>query len=139
MDGLHVAFTGRLGRDAERKYLPNGTPMAKFSVAVSDRRAAAAGEPVEWLSCALFGAECEDLVPQLLKGREVYVEGRLKLDRWQQDGRDRSGLSCYAWTVQPLGSSHAPGPCDGDSAPAPSGAALQGVAKRKRRARAAAS
>jgi single-strand DNA-binding protein len=102
MDGLHVAFIGRVGQGAELRFTQNGTPLVNLSALVHDSKAAeGAGQ---WVRVGHFGDDAEDLAKRLPKGAEVYVEGRLKLSTWQaQDGSQRSGLNVTAWKLEPIG------------------------------------
>ena len=90
-------FTGRAGADAELKFSPNGTPFAAFTVAV-DTGKGPDGRPVtEWIRCSFFGAGAADLAPQIGKGDEVEVSGKLTVGRWTAaDGTARAGLNCLA-------------------------------------------
>src|SRR5258706_12993788 len=104
MDGLHAAFIGRLGADAELKYTQGGLALLRASVCVKDLRAEEKGEPAQWVKLILFGESAEQLAERLVKGVEVYCEGRLKLSRWtDREGKERTDLELVAWTVQPLG------------------------------------
>jgi single-strand DNA-binding protein len=102
MDGLHVAFVGRTGTDAELRWTQNGTPLVNVSVLVQDSKAAdGAGQ---WVRVGHFGDAAEMLAEQLTKGVECYVEGRLKMNTWTaSDGTPRSGLNVTAWRLEPLG------------------------------------
>jgi single-strand DNA-binding protein len=102
MDGLHVAFVGRIGQDPERRFTARGAEILQFSVLPADSRAA---DTPEWVKCSVFVDKLDEhAVDKLTKGAEVYVEGRLKLGRWtSQDGAPRSSLNVNAWTVQPMG------------------------------------
>ncbi len=103
MNGITAALTGRLGSDAELKYLPSGGALATFSVAVDDAKKAE-GDPAEWLRATVWGEQAEDLAPRLVKGTRVYLEGRLKLEQWQaRDGAQRATLKLSAWACQPMG------------------------------------
>jgi len=104
MDGIVAALIGRLGQDAELKYLDTGTAALKLSLAVCDAKAAERGDPPQWVRCTVWGARAEELGESLKKGAEVYVEGRLRLSRWtMQDGAERSGLEVSAFKCEPLG------------------------------------
>lgn len=107
MNGLHAAFTGRLSRDPESKYTSTGKAMLTLSVAVDENTRQTEQRPdveTTWCRVVCWEELADQLVAQLRKGSRVYVEGKLKLDRWvAQDGQQRSGLACSAWTVQPLG------------------------------------
>jgi single-strand DNA-binding protein len=101
MKGIHCAFTGKCGQDAELKTSKSGKPWLSVSVAVDME---ASEEATTWVRVAVFGQLATELHPELKKGTEVYCEGRLKLDSWTgRDGRDRSGLSVAASRVEVLG------------------------------------
>jgi single-strand DNA-binding protein len=101
MDGLHVAFIGRVGQDAERKFTSSGTMLVGVSVLVQDSKAT--DGQGQWVRVGHFGDDAEDLAAALTKGVECYVEGRLKLNTWQSaDGTPRSGLNVTAWRLQPI-------------------------------------
>ena len=107
MHGLHCALTGRVGGDPERKYTQAGKMMLTFRVAVDESSTATeqrAAPETTWLKITIWEEKAEELEGVLKKGMSVYVEGRLKLDRWTApDGQQRSALSLSAWTVQPMG------------------------------------
>lgn len=102
MNGLNVAFVGRLGQDSELRFTQNGTPLVNVSVLVLDSKAQDGQS--QWVRVGHFGDDAESLATQLTKGVEVHVEGRLKLNTWQAaDGTPRSGLNVTAWKLQVLG------------------------------------
>jgi len=99
MDGITCAFTGRLAKDAELRYTKDGTPLVNVSVAVDDSKAGE-GETT-WVRVGRFGDDSEDLRSRLVKGTQVYVEGRLKPNTWTAvDGTPRSGLNVTAWRLE---------------------------------------
>jgi single-strand DNA-binding protein len=102
MHGIHAAFEGRLGREAELRATKKGKPWLSFSLAVDTE-----GEEdtlTTWVRVAYFGENAESLGGKLQKGVEVYCEGRLKLDTWTaNDGLKRTSLSVMVWKVVPLG------------------------------------
>jgi single-strand DNA-binding protein len=105
MNGIVSAAQGTLPRDAEMRFTQSGLPMLSFSVAVHDAKRAEGAE-TEWLKVVVWGELAEQLHAggALVKGTEVYAEGRLKLDQWTAaDGQQRSGLSLSAWKVEPMG------------------------------------
>jgi single-stranded DNA-binding protein len=58
----------------------------------------------QWVRVGHFGDAAEGLVEQLVKGSEVYIEGRLKMNTWQAtDGTPRSGLNVTAWKLEVVG------------------------------------
>jgi single-stranded DNA-binding protein len=44
-----------------------------------------------------FGVDAAELAPKMVKGARVYTEGTLRVDAWEQDGKQRSGLSVMSW------------------------------------------
>jgi single-strand DNA-binding protein len=102
MNGITACFVGRLGKDAEVRTTKAGKPWASFSVCVdTDRDAEAA---TLWVRVSLFGDTVADMAPRLLKGTEVYCEGRLSLRPWTDGaGKERVGLSLATGLVQPMG------------------------------------
>lgn len=123
MNGITACVTGRLGSDAELRYSAQGTAFAAFNLAVDDAKREE-GAATEWVRCVLFGEQAEDLAPRLVKGVQVYIEGRLRLDQWEgRDGEQRATLKLAAWVVQPMGVEHRrprqDGPPRGAGAPQP--------------------
>jgi len=107
VNGLHCAFTGRLGGEPEQKYTRTGKAMLTFSVAVDENTVESedrAAPETQWVRATCWEEQALELAEKLHKGTPVYVEGKLRLDRWTApDGAERSGLSLSAWTVQPMG------------------------------------
>lgn len=66
-----ITVAGQLGRDAEVRYLPDGTPVCAFSVADNQGREKS---PI-WWACSLFGKRAETLAQYLTKGQSVTVTG----------------------------------------------------------------
>lgn len=96
-------FTGRLGRDAETRYLPAGTQVLEFSVAVDvgygDKK------NTIWTKCTLFGDRGGKLAQYLTKGTQVAVSGEVNLREWQdRDGGKRSTLEVRVEKVDLIGS-----------------------------------
>jgi single-strand DNA-binding protein len=107
MNGMTAAFTGHVGSEPETRYTSTGKSMLTFSVVVDENSTATEAKPApapQWVKVTAWEDKATELDGQLSKGCAVYVEGRLKLDRWTaQDGQQRFGLSLSAWTVQPMG------------------------------------
>lgn len=94
-----VILLGRLGQDPETKQTQGGTTVCRLSVATSERvkKGDAWEEHTEWHRVVLFGKTAENADRFLVKGREVYIEGRLRTNKWQdKEGNDR-------WTTEVLG------------------------------------
>jgi len=88
---VEAAFFGVLGRDGEVKTSKSGKTYIRLNVRIGD------GEDVQWVNVTSFDPQAIALVDKLVKGARVYVEGSLKLDKWQaQDGTERQSLSCMA-------------------------------------------
>jgi len=107
-----VILVGNLTRDPELRYTPKGTAIAKIGLAVNRVWTNEAGEKKEevtFVDVDVFGRTAENVGQYLRKGRPILVEGRLRLDQWddKQTGQKRSRLGVVAETVQFLGS--APG------------------------------
>ena len=103
-----VFLMGNLTRDPELRYIPSGSAVANFSVAVNRTYKDNAGEKkedVSFIRVVVWGKMAEICGEYLTKGRPVLVEGRLKSRTWEaQDGQKRSALDVVATSVQFLGS-----------------------------------
>lgn len=81
-----ITVAGPLGRDAEIRYLPNGDPVASFSVADSQGK----DKPTIWWRASLFGKRAESLAPYLIKGQQVTVSGTVtEREYTDKDGQKR--------------------------------------------------
>jgi single-strand DNA-binding protein len=91
-----VILMGNLTRDPEQKTLPSQTVVCDFALAVNRRWKDAKGgdrEEVLFIDCAAFGKTGETIAGNLTKGRPVHIEGRLRLEQWEQeDGQRRSKI-----------------------------------------------
>ena len=89
-----VILLGNLGADPELRHLPNGTAVVQLRVATSERwRDKTTGETrerTEWHRVDFFDRQAEVIGEYFRKGSQIYVEGRLQTDKWQdKDGNDR--------------------------------------------------
>jgi len=101
-----VVVVGRLTRDAELKYTPNGTAVLNLSVAVnrSVKRNDAWEDEVSFFDAVLFGKLAEGLAQYCKKGQQIGVQGSLRQERWEnKDGAQRSRVKMIADTVRLLG------------------------------------
>ncbi len=91
-----VMLMGNLTRDPELRYTPNNTAVAKIGLAVNRKWKSQSGEQQEevtFIDCEAWGRTAETINEHLRKGRPIFIEGRLKLDQWQdKDGNNRSKL-----------------------------------------------
>jgi single-strand DNA-binding protein len=80
-----VILVGNLGRDPEIRSLPSGQPVASFSVATSRRfkdRDGQRQEQTEWHNVVCFGKQAEIAGQYLVKGKQVFIEGRIQTRSW---------------------------------------------------------
>ncbi len=103
-----VILVGNLGRDPELRYTPQGTPVCSFTMATNERRKDKAGEMQDhttWFRVTLWGRQAETASQYLTKGRQVYIEGRLRVEEWtDRDGKPRHTLEVHATDMQFIGS-----------------------------------
>ena len=103
-----VLLIGRLTRDPEQRYTPSGAAITEFGLAVNRYYKGADGnqrEETAFVDVTTWGRQAELAKQYLAKGRQVFLEGRLKFDQWTtQDGQKRSKLSVTADTLQFLDS-----------------------------------
>lgn len=102
-----VFIAGNLVRDPEVRFLTNETSVANFSVASNRRFRSRDGEPRDettFVEIETWGRTAELVGQYLTKGRACMVEGRLKLDQWEdKDGNKRNRLKVVAESVQFIG------------------------------------
>jgi single-strand DNA-binding protein len=99
MNGFNkVILAGNLTRDPELRYTPSGTAIAKFGLAVNrkwkDSQTNEMKEEVTFVDIDAFGRQAETIGQYLKKGRPILIEGRLRLDQWddKQTQQKRSKL-----------------------------------------------
>ena len=111
-----VILVGNLGKDPEVRYTSGGQGVANLRIATSrswtDKQSGQRKEETEWHDVEVWGKQAEQCGEYLAKGRQVYIEGRLKTDKWQdkQSGQERSKVKVVADTVRFLGGRGAGGP-----------------------------
>ena len=103
-----VILVGNLGADPETRYTPSGSAVTKIRVATSeswkDRQTGERQERTEWHRVVFFGRLAEIAGEYLKKGSQVYLEGSLRTDKWQdQSGQDRYTTEVVANEMQMLG------------------------------------
>lgn len=91
-----VILIGNLTRDIELKHIASGSAVANMGLAVNRKFKTKEGKQQEettFVDCEAWGRTAEVMQQYLAKGQPVFVEGRLKLDTWQdKDGGNRSKL-----------------------------------------------
>ena len=122
-----VLLMGNLTRDPELRYVPSGTAVATFTVAVNRVYTSQAGEKkeeVSFIRIVVWGRRAEVCGEYLSKGSPVFVEGRLQSRSWEaQDGQKRNTIEVIADNVQFLrgagSGAKAPEGSSKEDAPAP--------------------
>ena len=88
---------GNLGRDAELRYTPAGAAVSTLNLATTEvwnDKSGERKEKTEWHRVVLWGKQAESLQEYLLKGKQIYVEGRLQTRKWDdKDGNTK-------WTTE---------------------------------------
>jgi single-strand DNA-binding protein len=85
-----VILMGNLTRDPQTKTLPSGAKVVEFGLALNRKYKDSTGSPVEdtcFIDCVSFGPRSAPIEKYMSKGRPIFIEGRLKLDQWE----DKSG------------------------------------------------
>ena len=104
-----VILVGNLGKDPEVRYTSGGQAVANLRIATSrswtDKQSGQKKEETEWHDVEVWGKQAEQCGEFLAKGRQVYVEGRLKTDAWDDkaSGQKKYRVKVVADTVRFLG------------------------------------
>jgi single-strand DNA-binding protein len=105
-----VILIGNLGKDPETRVTPEGTSITKFSIATSeswkDKKTGQLVENTEWHNITTFGRLAEIVNQYVKKGAKVYIEGKLKTDKWKdkESGKDVYKTGIVANELQILSS-----------------------------------
>ena len=102
-----VILVGNLGADPETRYTPSGTAITSIRIATSeswkDKQTGEAQERTEWHRVEFFGRLAEIAGEYLKKGKQVYIEGKLRTDEYEKDGVKRWSTKIIADEMQMLG------------------------------------
>jgi len=102
-----VILVGNLGRDAELRYTTGGAAVATLNMATTETwndRNGARQEKTEWHRVILWGKQAESLQEYLVKGKQIYVEGKLQTRQWDdKDGNKRYTTEVKADRITLLG------------------------------------
>ena len=103
-----VILMGNLTRDPEMRYIPSGTAVTNFGLAMNerytDRQTGEQRENTCFVDIEAWGRQAEIANEYLSKGRPVFIEGALKFDSWEaEDGSKRNRLSVRAFRIQFIG------------------------------------
>lgn len=100
-----VQLIGNLGKDPESRFTPTGKKVTHFSIAISNRwrgKDGDAKEYTEWVNIEAWGRLGEVCAEYLRKGSLVFVEGRLKTDKYEDKGENRYYTKVVALSMQML-------------------------------------
>ncbi len=99
-----VQLIGRLGKDPESKFTSTGKKVTHFSLAVSnhwkDSKSGESKESTEWVNIEAWGRLGEICQEYLKKGSLIYLEGRLKTDKYEDKGETKYYTKVVALTLQ---------------------------------------
>jgi single-strand DNA-binding protein len=103
-----VILVGNLGKDPEMRYTSNNTAVANITIATSeqwkDKNTGEMQERTEWHNVVFYSRLAEVVGEYLHKGSQVYVEGSLRTEKWQdKEGKDRYTTKIHAFEMQMLG------------------------------------
>ena len=114
-----VMIIGNLGRDPEVRYIEDGTPVASFSIATTEKWKGKDGlkESTEWHKVTAWRRLAEICGEYLKKGSKVYIEGKIQTRKWQdQSGADRYTTEIVANEMKMLDGKSGGGEQSGGSA-----------------------
>jgi single-strand DNA-binding protein len=100
-----VQLIGRLGKDPEGRFTPTGRKVTAFSLAVDNRWKSVGGEAkqsTDWFNIEVWGRLAEICDEYLHKGSLIYIEGRLKTDRYEDEGQVKYFTKVVASAMQML-------------------------------------
>ncbi len=109
-----VMLLGNLTRDPELRYTPTGAAVCEFSLALNhsytNKQTGQKVDEVSFIDIVAWGRTAEICAEYLKKGRQVFVEGRLKQDRWESpEGKKMSKIRVTAENIQFVGARPAGG------------------------------
>jgi single-strand DNA-binding protein len=107
-----VILIGNLGKDAEVRVTPGGQSVASFSIATTENWTSKEGErkeQTEWHRIVLWGKAADSLQPYLVKGKQIYLEGRLQTRQWEKEGQKHYTTEVKADKIVLLGSARGGG------------------------------
>ncbi|CAG2159713.1 single-stranded DNA-binding protein [Cupriavidus numazuensis] len=112
-----VILVGNLGADPETRYMPSGDAVTNIRIATTDRykdkQSGETKEATEWHRISMFGKLAEIAGQYLKKGSSVYIEGKIRTRKWQdQSGQDKYSTEIVADQMQMLGGRSSGGEAD---------------------------
>ena len=117
---------GNLPRDAELRFLPDGSPVLSFSVALNSGYGDKA--QTDWLECSLFGKRGESLAPFLTKGMKIGVTGEISTNKYKtKEGEERTSLRLRVNEVTLTGNKSDSSTAEPASKPAPASKTIEDI------------
>jgi len=102
-----VILVGRLGKDPDVRFMPNGEAVANVTLATTESwkdKSGAKQEKTEWHNLVFYRRTAEVVGEYLKKGSQVYIEGKLQTRKWQtKEGQDRYTTEIIVSEMQMLG------------------------------------
>jgi single-strand DNA-binding protein len=130
-----VMLIGNVGKDPEVTTLENGSKVAKFTLATSERYTDKSGqkqERTEWHNIVAWGPQADVIEKYVAKGKQLYIEGQIRSRSWEQEGVKRYAtdinLSSFVFVGSNKEAGSAPSPAPQASS-APAGKPAQYTAK----------
>ena len=114
-----VILIGRLGKDPETRYMPNGEAVCNFSVATSESWKDQSGqqqERTEWHNITMYRRLAEIAGQYLEKGSQVYLEGKIQSRKYtDKNGVERTAYDIIANEMKMLGGGNSEQPAQGET------------------------
>ena len=107
-----VAISGNLTKDPELRQTASGTAVISLSVAVNERRKN--NQTGEWddypnyIDCTMFGTRAAKIADMLGKGCKVAIQGKMRQERWQKDGKNYSKIAVIVDEIEFISQSQKP-------------------------------
>ena len=98
---------GNLTRDPNLSYTPGQTAVSEFGLAVNrkwTKQDGSQGEEVLFIECQVYGKRAEVINKHFQKGSPIFVQGRLKLEQWESDGKMHSRIRVVIDNFEFIGS-----------------------------------
>lgn len=103
-----VILIGRLTKDPDLRYTPNGAAVCNFTVAC-DKRDKDGNKDADFIDCVVWNKSAENLAKYMSKGRQIAVEGRVDVSSYEKDGQRRWKTQIVCNNVEFLGSGNGGG------------------------------
>lgn len=99
-----VILIGRLTKDPELRFTPNGSPFCGFTLAVNRPTREDGSRSADFINCQVWGSQAENLAKYTSKGRQIAVEGSIRVDSSEENGERKWYTKVSAFRIEYLGS-----------------------------------